>query len=262
MFWAVVTTVITTALFAKNRKSGAPAPSGPPALSPGAPAGQELQQLALHQALVGRLDGATYTPGPGAELLPMVVLLHGEGDDPAALRSVLPPSRPLRVVTLLGRLDDGNGRRRYLDPLLQGTALRTAQLRETDDIGLAVIAATQRFPVDGALVIVGVGGAGAMALAEAMRGPAWFRAAFGAGGVLTADWVPDGKAPASPPRLFKLSYGDAVGFDQLAAQKAAGLGWPLVVDQGDVDVIGASPDAATVRAWLATRWSEEGLGAG
>ncbi|MCY0994354.1 hypothetical protein OV203_44930, partial [Nannocystis sp. ILAH1] len=75
MFWAVVTTVITTALFAKNRKPGMPAPSGSPAPSPSAPTGQELQQLALHQALVGRLDGATYTPGPGTELLPMVVLL-------------------------------------------------------------------------------------------------------------------------------------------------------------------------------------------
>jgi len=39
----------------------------------------------------------------------------------------------------------------------------------------------------------------------------------------------------------------------------SGLGWPFVVDQGDVDVIGASPDAATVRAWLATRWTERGL---
>lgn len=261
MIFAIVSTVggfvLARAFARKGSSSATPGPSVGP--MPAGKPGDERQQLALHSALVGRLAGDVYTPGPGTDPLPTVVLLHGEGDDPAAARLALPTTRPIRLVTLEGSLVDGNGRRRYVDPLLQGQPLRDAQLREANEAALAVIAATQRFAVDGRLVIVGVGSSGAYAIANAMRGAPWFRAALGAGGVVTADWIPDAPAPADAPKIWKLSYGDAVGFDQIAAQKATALGWKFTVDQGDVDVIGLTPDAATVRAWLATHWAELGL---
>lgn len=248
-------TIIVGRMLARRSSGGSGSPGG------GTKATDERQQLALHEALVGRVAGDGYTPGPGSEVLPTVVLLHGEGDDPATARAAIPTTRPIRLVTMLGRLVDGNGHRRYLDPLLQGQTLRDAQLREANDLALAIVAATQRFPVQGRLVIIGVGSSGAYAIASAMRGAPWFRAGLGAGGVVTADWIADAPAPADAPKLFKLSFGDAVGFDQMAAQKAKSLGWDYAVDLGDVDVIGVTPDAATVRAWLTTRWSDLGLSA-
>lgn len=223
-----------------------------PDVKPGDP---ELQQLGLHEALVGRVDGDQYRAGAGAEILPTVVLLHGEGDDPSLARQVLPKSRPLRVIVPLGRIADLGPRRRYVDPMLAGVAYRQALVKEADDLVAVVVAATQRFNVSGRLVMIGLGTAGAIAVLNAMRGGAFVRAGLGAGGTLTADWVPP-KAPPDPARLYKLSWGDAVGFDTLAMQAAAERGWPARLDVGDLDVIGSTPDPMTSRAWLEQYWAE------
>lgn len=241
------------AALASSRSSDSPAAPASPA--PGDPG---LVRLGLRDAEVGRLAGDTYRAGAGAEPLPTVVLLHGEGQVPAAAREVLPVSRPIRVVTVLGRVEDVAGRRRHVDPLLQGISLREALLREADEIGATVVAAVQRFAIEGRVVVVGLGTAGAIALAIGLRGAMFVRAALGAGGTLTADWIPPA-APPEPAQLYKLSWGDAEGFDQLAMATAAERGWPTRLDLGDIDAIDGTPDAATSRAWLSLYWQQLGL---
>ena len=145
-----------------------------------------------------------------------------------------------------------------VDPLLQGPKYREALLRESDAVGSVIVDAANRFAIDDRLVVVGLGTAGALALAVALRGAMLVRAGLGVGGTLTADWVPP-TGGWGPAKLYKLSWGDAEGFDALAMETAAGRGWPVRLDIGDVDVLSGTPDPATARAWLSQYWPELGL---
>lgn len=201
---------------------------------------------------LGGYDFAEFYIGGGKpdQKLPTIILLHAEDSDAAAALPVLSTlSKPARVLVPRGPIATAKGRA-YLPAGVQGAALLKAITEQAWALQAFLVSALAKYSVAERLVVVGLGTAGSMAVALGLEGGAWVRLAYGLGGVFTADQMPLAQDPHAIA-VRKLSYGDAIGFDKLAAITAAERGIDyLTIYEADVDLIGGMLDDATARAWL------------
>lgn len=220
----------------KSTKGGAPPPA-PPAPNASKLGGYDFGEFYLNGAK------------PEGKLL-TIVLLHAEDSDAAKALAVLSTlKQPARVVVPRGNVVTPNGRA-YLPLAAQGEALTKAVSTEAWALQGVLTETMARFAVADRLVVIGLGTAGAMATLLGLEGGAWVRLAYGVGGTVTAGQVPLAQEPHAVA-VRKLSYGDAVGFDKLAAATAAerGINY-FTLYEADVDPVGGVLDDATTRAWL------------
>jgi phospholipase/carboxylesterase len=229
---------VALALAAVSCRGGAPEASASRSAAPPTPASRALAPAAATDEAAPEAAGVRYveivTAGASPEAaLPMIVAIHGLGDDPDGFSDLLADfSAPARLV-LPQAPDayDGGGYSWF--PVLardrDEPALARGIGRAASRLAAAVRELRQRRPTVGRPIVTGFSQGGMLAFALAVSHPDLFSAAYPVGGWLPPPlWPSDVDDPAAYPPIVAL-HGDAdpaVGFQPTrdAVEHLRGLG--------------------------------------
>lgn len=188
--------------------------------------------------------------GSPADKLATIILLHWDDSTPTEAFEVLKGlGHKAHVLMPLGPVVTANGRA-WVGPTLQGATLMKALHEQAWALQGFVSGVLERYKLTDRLVVVGLGITGPIAVSLGLEGGEWVKLAYGTGGIFTADWVPLLQDPHAIA-VRKLSYGDAIGFEQLALKTANERGIDfLFFYKADADQIGNALDVGTQQLWL------------
>jgi len=189
-------------------RSVAEAPAPPPAASPGTPAAQApaAQAPAADPLPAGWLERVVGSDDPHAEL-PMVVMVHGLGDRPQSMLSVLGGlPGPVRIIAPRAPHAWGRGHAWFTERARTGDlSVLEAQMQASAEAFVADLAAAQRArPTTGKPVLAGFSQGGMMSFMVATHHPDAIAKAVPVAGWLPEGLWPDGPAPADAPPIVAL----------------------------------------------------------
>lgn len=161
---------------------------------------------------------------------PLIIAIHGLGDDPRRFRSLLDDLDVKARVVYPRAIDDWEGDQegwswfpvRARDPDVE--ALSTGMRRASDALGKAIPALTERYETQGKAIVTGFSQGGMLSYALAVEHGALLSNAFPISGMLPAPMVPEGAGDKTVPPIVGL-HGDAdkaVAIDA-AREAVAGL---------------------------------------